>query len=49
MIIEAPNFHEDLEDFAAYIEETWVGSVARPAHFRPELWNVRQRTLDDEP
>ncbi len=36
-------------EFVPYFERTWIGSVAVPPMFPRELWNVRQRTIDNEP
>ncbi len=49
IIRQAPDFHQDLVEFAAYFERTWLGTVGRPALFPPELWNMRTRTLENDP
>ncbi len=49
MIVDAPNFDQRLEPFADYVKRTWIGTNVTPPLFPPALWNVRDRTIQNEP
>ncbi len=42
--------HQGLQgQYLEYFESTWIGTPARAAVFQPALWNMYQRTIQDQP
>ncbi len=48
--MEGPNFDRRLQRFAfEYFEPIWIGTNVRPPLYPMALWNVRDRTIQEEP